>query len=61
MDHKTPLRRGGDHSKANVVPTCFLCNARKSDRTLEEFLAGERYWWQRRGPRPAGSVLGYGP
>jgi 5-methylcytosine-specific restriction endonuclease McrA len=29
MDHVTPLSRGGQHTKTNVVPACRTCNARK--------------------------------
>ena len=38
MDHKTPITRGGPHSKENVVPACRRCNARKHTKTTEEFV-----------------------
>lgn len=37
QEHKTPLVRGGKHSKDNVVPACRSCNARKGKQTEEEF------------------------
>lgn len=36
-DHKTPLSRGGKHTKENIVPACTSCNCRKHDKTWEEF------------------------
>lgn len=41
VDHLTPLTRGGEHGRENVVPACHRCNSSKNDRTpLEFFLAG---------------------
>jgi len=39
LEHKIPLVRGGQHSEANCVLACRHCNARKSSKTAEEFLA----------------------
>lgn len=39
QEHKTPLSRGGRHTKDNIVPACFSCNRRKGTKTLEEFLS----------------------
>ena len=39
QEHMTPLSRGGEHSKPNIVPACKPCNLRKGTRTLLEFLA----------------------
>ena len=39
VEHKTPLSRGGDNSKANVVPACRRCNMRKGNKTLAEYMA----------------------
>jgi 5-methylcytosine-specific restriction endonuclease McrA len=39
IEHKTPLTRGGENSKRNVVPACRSCNTRKQDKTVSEFLA----------------------
>ncbi len=39
QDHVTPLTRGGDHTWDNIVPACRSCNGRKSDKTLEEYVA----------------------
>jgi len=34
LDHIEPIDRGGGHTRANVVPACFRCNARKSTVAL---------------------------
>ncbi len=44
LEHKTPLSRGGAHSKDNVAPACFLCNSAKRNLTVEEFRAFARKW-----------------
>lgn len=36
-EHMVPLARGGDHTKANIVPSCGPCNRRKWTMTAEEF------------------------
>jgi hypothetical protein len=38
MDHMSPLSRGGPHDIANVVPCCNICNVRKFDKNLLEYL-----------------------
>lgn len=38
QDHVVPLSRGGQHTKANVVPACRSCNRTKGNRTAIEFL-----------------------
>lgn len=38
QEHMTPLSRGGEHDRSNVVPSCASCNYRKHTRTLLEFL-----------------------
>ena len=30
MDHITPLTKGGNHTRANIVPACHTCNVRKN-------------------------------
>ncbi len=37
IDHKIPLTRGGNHTWENVQLAHRRCNARKNDRTPEEF------------------------
>ena len=39
MDHRVPPSRGGDHSRANVIPACRICNAAKGNLTEEEYRA----------------------
>jgi len=39
VEHMTPLSRGGQHTKGNIVPACEACNDRKYTRTLFEFAA----------------------
>jgi len=41
VEHKTPLSRGGENSKANIVPACSDCNLRKGTKTVPEFLAAK--------------------
>lgn len=36
-EHKTPLARGGAHSKTNIVPACNRCNVSKGQLTEAEF------------------------
>ena len=38
LDHVIPLTKGGPHSITNVVWSCAICNKRKSDRDLEDFM-----------------------
>jgi 5-methylcytosine-specific restriction endonuclease McrA len=33
IDHVIPLARGGDNHIDNLVPCCYLCNAKKGART----------------------------
>lgn len=35
QDHVIPLKRGGSHSKENIVPACRPCNSRKGARLLQ--------------------------
>ena len=35
LDHIVPLNRGGQHSRANLVPACSLCNMRKNVMDLK--------------------------
>jgi 5-methylcytosine-specific restriction endonuclease McrA len=37
LDHKTPLIRGGHHTKVNACMACSLCNSRKGKLTELEF------------------------
>lgn len=39
LEHRTPLARGGDHSRANCATACWACNSRKGTQTDEEFRA----------------------
>lgn len=39
QDHVVPLSKGGSHIADNIVPACRSCNARKSTRSLADFLA----------------------
>lgn len=32
MDHLTPLCKGGNHTKSNIVPACRSCNSKKGPR-----------------------------
>jgi 5-methylcytosine-specific restriction endonuclease McrA len=38
LDHETPVSKGGGHTRSNVVPACFSCNASKRDRGGAEFV-----------------------
>lgn len=38
-DHIIPLSKGGEHRAHNLVACCRSCNAKKADRSVEEFLA----------------------
>jgi len=37
IDHMTPTSRGGSDDLSNLVPSCFICNLTKCDRTVEEY------------------------
>jgi 5-methylcytosine-specific restriction endonuclease McrA len=39
IEHRTPLSRGGEHTKANIVPACEPCNMNKANKTEEEWTA----------------------
>lgn len=32
VDHVTPISKGGQHTKSNIVPACQSCNSKKGDR-----------------------------
>jgi 5-methylcytosine-specific restriction endonuclease McrA len=38
MDHVVPLSKGGDHDKSNIVGACWLCNGKKTNLSVEEFI-----------------------
>ena len=37
IEHLTPVSRGGDNQRWNLVYSCRSCNSKKHDKTLEEF------------------------
>ena len=37
MDHKVPVSKGGEHTKANVAPACGFCNTSKGAQTEAEW------------------------
>lgn len=37
LEHLTPVARGGDNQRWNLVYACRSCNSRKHDKTLEEY------------------------
>jgi len=37
-DHLRPIKRGGDHTKENIVPACHQCNTRKNARMPLNFI-----------------------
>jgi len=39
LEHRIPLKRGGDHSRANCATACWECNSHKGQMTDTEFLA----------------------
>lgn len=45
IEHLTPLARGGDNHKYNIVYSCKSCNSKKATKTLEEFaIAQQKYF-----------------
>ena len=36
-EHLTPTSRGGSRKGSNIVSACFSCNARKHNRTVDEY------------------------
>jgi 5-methylcytosine-specific restriction endonuclease McrA len=34
LDHITPISKGGNHTRTNVVPACKSCNSRKGNREV---------------------------
>jgi len=39
IDHKLPLKRGGDNKRDNLVPCCGYCNLQKGSKAIEEYRA----------------------
>lgn len=37
LEHLTPVSRGGDNDRWNLVYACHSCNSKKHNKTLEEF------------------------
>jgi 5-methylcytosine-specific restriction endonuclease McrA len=37
IEHRTPLHRGGEHTRANIAPACEPCNLSKGTKTVEEW------------------------
>lgn len=48
LDHVIPRSRGGTNDAGNVVTACEDCNRRKSDRTLDEWIAQPSLYESRR-------------
>ena len=46
IEHLTPVSRGGDNEKYNLVYSCKSCNSKKRQQTLEEFALNTKniYW-----------------
>ena len=42
LDHVVPRSKGGSDRVSNLVPSCHKCNQRKGNRSIEDFLAGDR-------------------
>ena len=40
LEHKTPISRGGDNRRSNLVIACASCNLKKGTKTEEEFRRG---------------------
>ena len=38
LDHVVPLRRGGPHSRDNLVPACINCNQKKGGLLIPQWL-----------------------
>ena len=38
LDHIVPLAQGGAHSASNMICICFMCNSKKRDLGVDEFL-----------------------
>jgi 5-methylcytosine-specific restriction endonuclease McrA len=34
VDHMEPVSKGGDNTRANIVPACLSCNSSKGDRSI---------------------------
>lgn len=44
IEHLTPIKRGGDNQKCNLVYSCRSCNSKKHTLTLEEYsLKNKKY------------------
>ena len=46
LEHLTPVSRGGDNQRYNLVYACKNCNSKKHDKTLEEYAihTGSFHW-----------------
>lgn len=38
IEHLTPVSRGGDNQRWNLVLACRTCNSRKGAKTFEEYM-----------------------
>lgn len=38
LEHKLPLKRGGNNEKENLAVACFRCNSSKGAKTYEEYM-----------------------
>ena len=45
IDHANPISKGGSDDIDNLLPSCNICNRRKSDKTVEEYR--ESLYWKK--------------
>ncbi|WP_284677328.1 HNH endonuclease [Streptomyces sp. Tu10] len=60
MDHVIPFSAGGTDHLSNLVPACYDCNRRKSDRTPVEWFVGMDLTsrWDGKGTPQGGAIAG---
>ena len=47
QDHHTPLNKGGEYTKENIVPACLSCNSSKGDRLVTIWYPKQPFYYKK--------------